>query len=231
MKYLVNFFLIVVFCFATSGADEAPGYLRLVNLIDFEGAGLTNCSIAGVDVYPKGYQSGQSTGGIGLKPGNVEVVVSNPGCKAFTQNIEIVSGRTESILIYSLPEFDEDGELVGYKIEIVRLRQRSPVKGITFSFLSVIPNTQQRVRYGRRDTKNWKEATLNYMKIKRVSVPSKKIPVDIFVPPGSENPAESISADSTGNYVVILYPTATGEVGISQFYDPNFDSEKKSNGG
>jgi hypothetical protein len=81
------------------------GYLRLVNAIA-RGSGRLGVRVDGAEIYPKGYQPGAVTGGIGLATGNHKLEVRSEGVRVGRGDVKILKNHTVTVVVHAeeIPE-------------------------------------------------------------------------------------------------------------------------------
>lgn len=102
-----------------SGQEVAVGYVRFVNAIGLRGS--MTLSMNSEAVNAKGYESGEYTGGVGLKVGGYDFTFEHPLLKKLEKNIQVVDGETVTYIAYVKPKLDEDGVVVDRELALFEL--------------------------------------------------------------------------------------------------------------
>lgn len=122
-KRIVHRFALVCVCVcalvSAFGQESGVGYVRFVNGIGLEGR--MKLSMNGEAVNAKGYQSGEYTGGVGLKVGGYDFAFEHPLLEKLERNIQVVDGETVTYIAYVKPKLDKDGEVVGRELALFEL--------------------------------------------------------------------------------------------------------------
>lgn len=222
MKTLTRLIVVLIAGLACAGAQEQPkvGFVRVVNALA-PGEGKMQLVIDGDNMFPKGYELGQQTGGIGLKAGNRTVEVSKEGVESGATRLPLESGETVTMIAFGVPipadKQEEDGPK--WTAKILRLKQRDVERGYRLTVVSVSSKPEIDVRAliegkGKIESK----------KVKRLTTESFDLGgsrSDVELRLGDE-PLSFVSLDDPGNYVVVLYDDGEGEVRGLSFYDPRF---------
>lgn len=77
--------------------EQAPGFLRLVNAVAV-GEGNLTLRIDGENYYPKGYATGQASGGIGLPAGRHRIELSMAGIAGANHTLDLQAGTTVTLV-------------------------------------------------------------------------------------------------------------------------------------
>lgn len=228
MKLISNFtsiFLIAVFMTfypTLSGAEEEIppfGFVRIVNCVS-HGEGNTKFSIDREDIYPAGYELGQDCGGFSIQRGTHSVSVSKTGVIKGTTKIEIGTGETITMIAFSelVPPVNSDDPPT-WTVKLLLLKQRTVEKGYGLTLVSVAASPELQVSLGIRGDKTTENHTLIRLKISDVSLGGNRGEVSIKV--GNKH-LTTVSPDTPGNYVVVLYENEKGEPTALYFFDPKF---------
>ena len=108
MRTISNILIsLVVSSIALFAQDEPKGgpmgFIRLVNAVA-KGSGPVNMLIDGEDMRPKGYQLGDATGGIGLKPGSHKVTIKREGIKEGATSVVLDKDQTVTLIPFALSD-------------------------------------------------------------------------------------------------------------------------------
>lgn len=207
---------------AQQGGPPQVGFIRIINAVA-PGEGNATFKLNGEDLHRKGYKLGQRTGGIGISAGRHEITVEKEGVEPGTTRIEIETGETLSLIAFAErlpPENPDDAEEPPkWNIRILRLKQSDVERGFRASFVSVCDLPEVRLEAAVLGT-----AKIEAVAVKRLDMTTLDLGGnrgEVLVRLG-ETVITTISPDSPGNYVVLLYQDADGEVRGISFYDPKF---------
>ena len=203
---------------AQSGSPEV-GFVRIIHAVA-AGSGKARFSVDGDDLFPKGYDLGQATGGIGLAAGSHEITISRSGAKPGTSRIQLQSGETITLIGFSepIPKSTPTAQQT-WKIRLLRLRQSSPESGYQLSLVSVCPEPETVVQTEIAGKSSRRQARVEPFHI--TTQPLGRSRAEVFVRSGPEL-LTTVSPDSPGNYVVVLYRDAGGQLRALSFFDPKF---------
>lgn len=206
---------------SASGKATSPevGFLRIINAIA-PGDGTTRVLIDGEELFPKGYQLGQRSGGIGLAAGPHSVTLQKNGVESGTTKIDLKSGETLSLIGFAekIPATD-DHTPQRWTTKILRLKQSDPEHGFRMTLLSVCDLDEVKVDAiipGKKDI-----PTAHVKRLATAAIDLGSTRNEAMVKVGSEV-ITTISPDEPGNHVVVLYQDADGKIRALTFFDPKF---------
>jgi hypothetical protein len=225
MKMISKIFAAALCMFASTfsaiGKEGSPevGFLRIINALA-PGNGTTRVFIDGDDLFPKGYQLGQRSGGIGLAAGPHTVTLQKNGVESGTTKIDLKSGETLSLIGFAekIPATDDDAP-PRWTTKILRLKQSDPEHGFRMTLLSVCDLDEVKVDAiipGKKD--------ITIAHVKRLStavIDLGSTRSEAMVKVGGEI-ISTVSPDEPGNHVVVIYQDAEGKIRALTFFDPKF---------
>ena len=207
--------------FSATGKEGSPevGFLRIINAIA-PGNGTTRVLIDGEDLFPKGYQLGQRSGGIGLAAGPHTVTLQKNGVESGTTMIDLKSSETLSLIGFAekIPATDDDTP-PRWTTKILKLKQSDPERGFRMTLLSVCDLDEVKVDAiipGQKD--------ITIAHVKRLStavIDLGSTRSEAMVNVGGEI-ISTVSPDEPGNHVVVIYQDAEGKIRALTFFDPQF---------
>ena len=207
-------------CAGVMAQDERPrvGFVRLVN-VAAAGTGNLMVSMDGNNYWPEGIKLGQRSGGIGLRAGKKEFVLTKTGCKSAKRSIDIVEGETQTLVFYSLPVRNDSGQIVEWELKLARLRQHSPKEGLFLTVISFCEEPELPLEIFETASQQSKKLLLPKMRTTRVELEGGLVSAEIR---HKDEVITTVLAERRGNYVVMLYTDGEGgRQGVS-FYDPKF---------
>jgi hypothetical protein len=207
--------------FSAIGKEGSPevGFVRIINAIA-PGNGTTRVLIDGDDLFPKGYQLGQRSGGIGLAAGPHTVTLQKNGVESGTTKIDLKSGETLSLIGFAekIPATDDDTP-PRWTTKILKLKQSDPECGFRMTLLSVCDLDEVKVDAiipGKKDI------TTAYVKrLSTAAIDLGSTRNEVMVKVGGEI-ISTVSPDEPGNHVVVIYQDAEGKIRALTFFDPKF---------
>lgn len=203
-------------------AREAPdiGFIRLVNAVS-PGTGNLHLEIDGKDMFPKGYQLGQRSGGIGLPAGPKKVRISRDGVEEGSTSIALGLGETVSLIAFAekIPADKEKPER--WEIRILRLKQRDVERGFRLTVISVAAEAETLFSLARDGARERAPASVKRLMTTSIDLGKRAGDVGIHLRDVGE-PLSYFRTDAAGNYVVVLYDAADGTVKAVSFHDPKF---------
>lgn len=202
--------------------EEIPnfGFIRLVNVVA-AGEGNTTYHLDGRNLYPKGYKFAQRTGGVAVKPGSPTLEVKKDGVETGKAKLDVVKSQTTTLIAFSEKLEVEEGEPPAWKAKILKLKQRDVEKGFRLTVVSVC--TQEEIPFMIATAAR---KAVEKPRVKRFSTTSLDLgdsrgDVEIRMS-DAKTQLCLFTPDSPGNYVVVFYNDAEGNIKAMSFYDPNF---------
>jgi hypothetical protein len=206
---------------SANGKATSPefGFLRIINAIA-PGNGTTRVLIDGEELFPKGYQLGQRSGGIGLAAGPHTVTLQKNGVESGTTKIELKSGETLSLIGFAekIPATDDHAP-PRWTTKILKLKQSDPERGFRMTLLSVCDLDEVKVDAiipGQKDI-----TTAHVKRLTTAAIDLGNTRSEAMVKVGGEI-ITTVSPDEPGNHVVVLYQDAEGKIRALTFFDPKF---------
>ena len=207
--------------FSAIGKEGSPevGFLRIINAIA-PGNGTTRVLIDGEDLFPKGYQIGQRSGGIGLAAGPHTVTLQKNGVESGTTKIDLKSGETLSLIGFAekIPATDDNAP-PRWMTKILKLKQSDPEHGFRMTLLSVCDLDEVKVD---AIIPGQKDITIAHVKrLSTAAIDLGSTRSEAMVKVGGEI-ISTVSPDEPGNHVVVIYQDAEGKIRALTFFDPKF---------
>ena len=195
------------------------GFVRIVHAVA-AGEGVAHVTVDGEDVFPRGYQLGQVSGGLGLAAGPHAVAFKKNGVVAGTTQVTLLKGETATVIGFAekLPVKSEDAPRV-WRVRILVLRQSEPESGYRMEMVSLCPPDEVMVQAETRARA--KPVVLYARRMVAARVDLGKSRAEVVLKVGGET-VTTLSPDEPGNYVVVLYEDAAGKVRALSFHDPKF---------
>lgn len=223
MKTLSNIIAVAFLLLGTATAQQQGppevGFVRIVHAVA-AGDGKLTMLIDGEDIFPKGYDLGQRTGGFGLKAGAHAITIKKNGVETGTTKITLATGETLTLIGFSekIPP-KKEGDPPTWIVKILKLKQSDPERGYRMTLLSVCDKEEIAV-----STEIAGKGTGEIAHVKRLSTTSVDLgrsKGEVFVKIGNEI-LTTVSSDDPGNYVVLLYQDMEGKTKALSFFDPKF---------
>lgn len=203
----------------TSEPEAKVGFIRIIHAVS-PGDGKAEFHLDGENLFPKGYELGQATGGIGVVAGSHQIEIIRSGVERGGTQVDVKPGETTTLVGFAetLPA-TAPGQAPAWRIRILRLRQSSPESGYQLSVVSVCPEEETVVRTSLAGRQG--DTTLRVPKFRIVGHPLGRSRAEAFIHAGT-GLLTTVSPDSPGNYVVVLYRDARQELRALSFFDPKF---------
>lgn len=198
-------------------ASQATGFIRIANAIA-PGEGNVKVEVDGNNVYPPGYKFGAVTGGIGLSPGSHTVTITREGVRLGTSKVTVLKDQTTTLIPFAERVPATDDEPAHFIVRILRLKQKEIQSGRSASFVSV--SGQPEILAELRDpVGNWQKIPVKRLMIGEAVIhyPEGYAPVRV-----KGKMMEPIPIGDPGNYVVVLYDDAEGNIQTLSFRDFKF---------
>ena len=199
-------------CFLTpvtahAAAADKVGFVRLVDAVA-QGHDKLQLLIDGEAMNPDGYQLGDVTGGIGLKPGAHEITIKRPGVREGITRLSIVADDTITLIPFAEQVPATDDKPAHWAMRILRLRQMEPVAKRSATFVSVSQTPEHEVEI-RAPNGIWTTVSVKRLAIARTPIlyPEGYVPLRC-----KSGKLPSIPVGEPGNYVVVLYDDAAGHM-------------------
>lgn len=206
---------------ATAQDKETPqlGFIRFVQAVA-AGEGKTNLLIDGEDIYKKGYDLGQRTGGLALKSGAHNISVKKTGVETGTAKVSLAVGETVTLIGFSekIPP-KKEGDPPVWAAKVLKLKQSDAERGFRLTMISVCDKEEITIK-----AEAMGKGTVETAHVKRLATSTVDLGNargEVLVKIGDEI-LTVVSPDGPGNYVVLLYQDPDGKTKALSFFDPKF---------
>jgi hypothetical protein len=211
--------LLAVLCMPLLAQRPEVGFIRIVNAVS-PGVGNASFIVNGENLYADGYSLGQTTGGYGIKAGKLEIEVRKQGVKSGSTRVNLGNGETMTVIAFAeLQEPKNPDDPPQWAIKLLRLKQQDVERGFGVSMVSVCKEESVGVDFSVEGREEPIRAFAKRLNIAKVDIGGKRAEIVISK---DERLLTNISPDSPGNYVVILYDSASGQIEALSYYDPKF---------
>jgi len=196
-------------------AERGPcGFIRLLNAVSV-GTGRLEFRIDGKSVRPDGYQLGNVTGGIALKPNTYHVVCCREGLKQGETQVKVAANDTTILIPFAEQVPASDHEPARWEIRILRLKQHQADDKRTASFVSVAREPELKVEIRQADGK-WETIYVKRLGIARANIQQARG----YMPVRCKAQAlTAVSVGAAGNFVAVLYEDEQGILRSKNFQD------------
>lgn len=221
MKAISRILLYLFSLLSLSLSQEIPpvGFLRVVNAVS-PGLGKADIVLDGRSLFADGYDIGQTTGGYGVKSGTRSVEVRKDGLVSGTTRVDIAKGETLTLIAFAEKDPKVEGdEKPKWRIKLLRLKQQNVEKGFGLSVVSVLRNSETNVELFVEGRNKTEQVTAKRLSITKVDLG--RMRGEVLVKVGGQV-LTTVSPDSPGNYVVILYENADEKIEALNYFDPKF---------
>lgn len=198
---------------------SAFGFVRIVNAVG-HGEGNARFSLDQEDIYPAGYQLGQDCGGMSINQGNHLITVSKNGVTKGTTKIDVVTGETITLIAFAelISPVKKDSP-PAWTIKLLKLKQKDIDKGYGLTLISVADAAELPITLGSGGTGATEKHTLIRLKFTYVNLGAARGEVSVKK---GENNLTTVSPDTPGNYIVVIYQGEKDEPRAIYFFDPKF---------
>ena len=221
MKFAVVRIVLISWFFAHVGSAQGVesgheffGFIRLFNAVGV-GSGKLDFMIDGKSVRASGYQLGNVTGGIALKPGFHKVVVRRDGVGECTTRVQVKADDTCVLIPFAEQLPATDKQPARWEIRILRLKQHESEERRTASLVSVSREPELKVEIRQAD------GTWGSVFVKRLGVARKDIPQarGYLTVRCNGRELSPVSVAAAGNFVSVLYEDESGVLQSKSFQD------------
>jgi len=199
------------------GQDAQPGpfgFIRLLNAVGV-GTGKLEFMIDGQSVRPDGYQLGNVTGGIALKPKTYHVMFRREGVKEGETQVKVAANDTTILIPFAEQVPVCDGQPVRWEIRILRLKQHQADDKRTASFVSVSREPELKVEIRQADGK-WESIHVKRLGIARANIQQARGYMSVRC---KTQALSAVSVGAAGNFVSVLYEDEQGILRSKNFQD------------
>jgi hypothetical protein len=199
---------------AEDSASGAVGFVRLIHAVS-AGTGKLDFLIDGKSVRPEGYQLGNLTGGIALKPATYKLVFRREGVTEGMTKVHVKANDTTILIPFAehIPATDKKPER--WDIRILRLKQHESEDKRTASFVSVSREPELKVEMRQVDG-TWEAVFVERLKIARTTIQQARGYLSVRC---NGRELSSVSVGAAGNFVSILYEDEKGMLRSKTFQD------------
>jgi hypothetical protein len=207
---------------ACAQAKSGTGIVHIINAVA-AGTGKAAFAINGKDLYADGYSLGQTTGEYAVKTGDLVITIRKTGVETGRTNIQLKDGETVTLIAFAerLPQ-KELSDPPKWAVRLLRMKQQGEAQGFALSLISVCKAEETAVDLHAIDSGSVEKAFAKRLAIVKTDIDRKS--GEIFVKAG-DRVLTTVSPDSPGNYVVILYENEEGQVEAVSYYDPKLLAE------
>ncbi len=199
------------------GQDFKPGpvgFIRMLNAVAI-GTGRLEFMLDGKAVRPAGYQLGNVTGGIALKPANYKVVFRREGAKEGETQVQVQVGDTTILIPFAEEIPATDNHPARWQIRILKLKQHESEDKPTASFVSVSSEPELKVEIRQADGK-WEPVFVKRLGIARAEIKQSRGYLSVR---GKGRDLSAVSVGAAGNFVSVLYDDENGVLRSKTFQD------------
>lgn len=190
------------------------GFIRLMNAVSV-GKGQLDILIDGKPVRPEGYQLGNMTGGISLRPKSYSVEFRREGVKKGVTKVNVALNDTTTLVAFAelVPASDE--KPAEWEIRILRLKQFDPTSKRTASFVSVSREPELKIEMQQSNEK-WESVMVKRFDVVRADINQAHGYLPIRY---KDRQLKAMSIAPSGNFVAILYDDENGLLQSKNFID------------
>ena len=208
----------VVFSGGVALGQDAPhgpfGFVRLVNAVGI-GTGKLEFRIDGKSIRPDGYQLGNITGGIALKPNTYKVEFHRDGVKDGETQVSVAANDTTILIPFAQQIPVSDNQPARWEIRILRLKQHEAENQRTATFVSVSQEPELKVEIRQADGK-WQPLFVKRLCIARADIQQARGYMSVRC---KQQALSAVSVGASGNFVSVLYEDEKGILRSKTFQD------------
>ena len=192
-------------------------FIRIVNAIS-PGTGNAKFLIDGKDLFADGYQIGQTTGGYGVAVGTRTIEVRKEGLEKGSTQHKLAVGETITLIAFAekIPPLKPE-DPPKWRIKLLRLKQKDVQKGFNLTLVSVSQTEEVALQLNVRASRKQENASVSRLSVTTVDIGKSRSEVMVKY---HDKALTTVSPDSRGNYVVVVYDNAEGQLEAINFYDP-----------
>ena len=196
-------------------AQRGPfGFIRLLNAVSI-GTGKLEFFIDGKSVRPDGYQLGNITGGIALKPSTYKVEFRRDGVKDGETRVIVAANDTTILIPFAEQLPVSEGQPGRWEIWILRLKQHAAEDQRTATFVSVSREPELKVEIRQSDGK-WHPVLVKRLGIARADIRQARGYLSVRC---KQQELSAVSVGAAGNFVSVLYEDENGILRSKTFQD------------
>ena len=196
-------------------SKSAPvGFVRMLNAVS-AGTGKLEFTLDGKAVRPAGYQLGNVTGGIALKPADYKVVFRREGVKEGETRVQVKVGDTIILIPFAEEIPATDHQPARWQIRILKLKQHESEDKPTASFVSVSSEPELKVEIRQADGK-WEPVFVKRLGIARAEIQQSRGYMSVRC---KGRDLSAVSVGAAGNFVSVLYDDENGVLRSKTFQD------------
>lgn len=211
--------MVLLMCLAPllQGQDSKRGPVGFVRMLDAVaiGTGRLEFTLDGKAVRPAGYQLGNVTGGIALKPADYKVVFRREGVKEGETRVQVKVGDTIILIPFAEEIPATDHQPAGWQIRILKLKQHESEDKPTASFVSVSREPELKVEIRQADGK-WEPVFVKRLGIARAEIQQSRGYLSVRC---KGRDLSAVSVGAAGNFVSVLYDDENGVLRSKTFQD------------
>ena len=193
---------------------EPVGFVRMLNAVGI-GTGKLEFMIDGKAVRPGGYQLGNVTGGIALKPANYKVTFRREGVKEGETQVLVKVDDTTILIPFAEEIPATETEPAHWDIRILKLKQHESEDKPTASFVSVSRVPELKVEIRQSDGK-WESVSVKRLGIARAEIKQSRGYMSVRC---KDQELSAVSVGAAGNFVSVLYEDDQGVLRSKTFQD------------
>ena len=202
---------------SASGQASQPepcGFIRMFDAVS-SGSGTLEFSIDAKPVRPQGYQLGNITGAIALKPNTYSVLFRREGVRQGATQVSVTLNATTILIPFAELAPARDGQPARWEIKILKLKQHPSDDTRTASFVSVSRLPELNLEIRQTDGK-WQSLLVKRLGVSRTDIQQSRG----YLPVRCNNlPLSPISVGTSGNFVSILFDDETNTLRSKTFQD------------
>ena len=201
-------------------ARQGPfGFIRLFDAVN-AGTGKLEMRIDGQPVRPEGYQLGNVTGGIALKPNTYQIAFRRDGIKEGTISVPVLANDTTTLIPFAEPIPVREGAPARWRIRILKLKPLESADKRTATFVSV--SRQPEIKLEIRQGGKWETIEVSRLGLTRAEIHQARgyLPVRC-----NGQPLSAFSVSAAANFVSVLFDDESGTLRSRNFQDYRYHGD------
>ena len=206
---------------AQVATPEKSGFVRLVNAVA-QGQDKLQLLIDGELMNPQGYDFGDVTGGIGLKPGTHHISIRRMSVKEASTRVQVIADTTLILIPFAEWVPATADKAAHWAMRILRLKQMDPESKRTATFVSVSQTPEHEVEISAPNG-NWTKVFVKRLAITRTPIhyPEGYVPLRC-----KSTKLAPIPIGKPGNYLVVIHDDANGNMQAINLQDYKYLSTR-----
>ena len=200
-----------------AAADPAPAFLRMAFAVT-PGTGKTRLWIDGREILPKGYDTGQCTGGIGLPPGAHHIGIRRETVRPLDTTVTLLPGETATFAACTDPP-PPGHPNSRPAARLLRIPHASHPSLTHLTLVSVSHTPELTLDLSPGSGSSSRQLTLH--RLIPLGLPVTRDPSALLLIRCGNNPPTRLSLEEHGNHILFLHDSDSGTPTLHTWFDPD----------